>query len=60
MRAGHAIIVGSYLIGLGRPAQDDLQMLTDLQMPIKPRSTPCEQERSYRRIVHVPARPCGD
>jgi biotin synthase len=31
----NAIIVGNYLTNLGRPAQADLDMLTDLQMPIK-------------------------
>ena len=31
----NAIIVGNYLTTLGRPAQRDLDLLTDLQMPIK-------------------------
>jgi biotin synthase len=31
----NAVIVGNYLTTLGRPATDDLDMLTDLQMPIK-------------------------
>ncbi|GAA0581214.1 biotin synthase BioB [Actinomadura livida] len=31
----NAIIVGNYLTTLGRPAEEDLQLLTDLQMPIK-------------------------
>jgi biotin synthase len=31
----NAIIVGNYLTNLGRPAQRDLDMLTDLKMPIK-------------------------
>ncbi len=31
----NAIIVGNYLTTLGRPAQQDLDMLTRLQMPIK-------------------------
>lgn len=31
----NAIIVGNYLTNLGRPAQEDLQMLTDLRMPLK-------------------------
>ncbi|WP_317494354.1 biotin synthase BioB [Haloechinothrix sp. LS1_15] len=31
----NAIIVGNYLTNLGRPAQRDLTMLDDLQMPIK-------------------------
>ncbi|MFI0411507.1 biotin synthase BioB [Actinomadura sp. 3N508] len=31
----NAIIVGNYLTTLGRPAQKDLELLTDLQMPIK-------------------------
>ncbi|TDB92198.1 biotin synthase BioB [Actinomadura sp. 7K534] len=31
----NAIIVGNYLTTLGRPAEKDLQLLTDLQMPIK-------------------------
>jgi biotin synthase len=31
----NAIIVGNYLTNLGRPAQQDLDMLTDLKMPIK-------------------------
>ena len=31
----NAIIVGNYLTNLGRPAQADLDMLTDLRMPIK-------------------------
>ncbi|GAB3503272.1 biotin synthase BioB [Amycolatopsis cihanbeyliensis] len=31
----NAIIVGNYLTNLGRPAQRDLDMLGDLQMPIK-------------------------
>ena len=31
----NAIIVGNYLTNLGRPAQADLEMLTDLRMPIK-------------------------
>jgi biotin synthase len=31
----NAIIVGNYLTNLGRPAQVDLQMLTELRMPIK-------------------------
>ncbi|MFF5990521.1 biotin synthase BioB [Prauserella flavalba] len=31
----NAIIVGNYLTNLGRPAQQDLDMLTELKMPIK-------------------------
>ncbi|CAM2849155.1 biotin synthase BioB [Saccharomonospora xinjiangensis] len=31
----NAIIVGNYLTNLGRPAQQDLDMLSDLKMPIK-------------------------
>jgi len=31
----NAVIVGNYLTTLGRPATEDLAMLTDLQMPIK-------------------------
>ncbi|GGS38113.1 biotin synthase BioB [Actinokineospora fastidiosa] len=31
----NAIIVGNYLTNLGRPAQRDLDMLSDLKMPIK-------------------------
>ncbi|MGH3872773.1 MAG: biotin synthase BioB [Pseudonocardiaceae bacterium] len=31
----NAIIVGNYLTNLGRPAQEDLAMLTELRMPIK-------------------------
>ncbi|MGH3449292.1 MAG: biotin synthase BioB [Haloechinothrix sp.] len=31
----NAIIVGNYLTNLGRPAEQDLEMLTDLKMPIK-------------------------
>ena len=31
----NAIIVGNYLTNLGRPAQDDLQMLDELHMPLK-------------------------
>jgi biotin synthase len=31
----NAIIVGNYLTNLGRPAQADLDMLTDLKMPVK-------------------------
>ncbi|WP_309237558.1 hypothetical protein [Actinomadura sp. BRA 177] len=31
----NAIIVGNYLTTLGRPAQKDLDLLTDLHMPIK-------------------------
>ncbi len=31
----NAIIVGNYLTNLGRPAQQDLDMLTELHMPIK-------------------------
>ncbi|QFZ22557.1 biotin synthase BioB [Saccharothrix syringae] len=31
----NAIIVGNYLTNLGRPAQDDLDMLGELSMPIK-------------------------
>ena len=31
----NAIIVGNYLTNLGRPAQQDLDMLAELQMPIK-------------------------
>mgnify|MGYP001305256997 CR=1 FL=1 len=31
----NAIIVGNYLTNLGRPAQEDLDMLSDLKMPIK-------------------------
>ena len=31
----NAIIVGNYLTNLGRPAQADLEMLTELRMPIK-------------------------
>jgi biotin synthase len=31
----NAIIVGNYLTTLGRPAQKDLELLTELQMPLK-------------------------
>src|ERR671917_373354 len=31
----NAIIVGNYLTNLGRPAQQDLDMLAELQMPVK-------------------------
>ena len=31
----NAVIVGNYLTNLGRPAQQDLDMLTELNMPIK-------------------------
>ncbi|MGZ8180176.1 biotin synthase BioB [Williamsia sp. SKLECPSW1] len=31
----NAVIVGNYLTTLGRPAEDDLDLLVDLQMPIK-------------------------
>jgi biotin synthase len=31
----NAIIVGNYLTTLGRPAEADLALLDDLQMPIK-------------------------
>jgi biotin synthase len=31
----NAVIVGNYLTTLGRPAADDLAMLTELNMPIK-------------------------
>jgi biotin synthase len=31
----NAVIVGNYLTTLGRPATQDLEMLQDLQMPIK-------------------------
>jgi biotin synthase len=31
----NAVIVGNYLTTLGRPAHDDLELLDDLQMPIK-------------------------
>ena len=31
----NAVIVGNYLTTLGRPAEADLQLLDDLQMPIK-------------------------
>ncbi|PXY27273.1 biotin synthase BioB [Prauserella muralis] len=31
----NAIIVGNYLTNLGRPAQQDLDMLTELRMPVK-------------------------
>jgi biotin synthase len=31
----NAVIVGNYLTTLGRPAADDLELLDDLQMPIK-------------------------
>jgi biotin synthase len=35
MTAGiNALIVGNYLTTLGRSAEDDLQMLEDLRMPI--------------------------
>jgi biotin synthase len=35
----NAVIVGNYLTTLGRPATEDLDMLADLQMPIKALST---------------------
>ena len=35
----NAVIVGNYLTTLGRPATEDLEMLADLQMPIKALST---------------------
>ena len=31
----NAVIVGNYLTTLGRPAEADLELLDDLQMPIK-------------------------
>ena len=31
----NAVIVGNYLTTLGRPAEADLKLLQDLQMPIK-------------------------
>ena len=31
----NAVIVGNYLTTLGRPAEEDLDLLDDLQMPIK-------------------------
>jgi len=31
----NAVIVGNYLTTLGRPATEDLDMLRDLQMPMK-------------------------
>ena len=31
----NAVIVGNYLTTLGRPAETDLDLLDDLQMPIK-------------------------
>ena len=31
----NAVIVGNYLTTLGRPAESDLELLEDLQMPIK-------------------------
>ena len=31
----NAVIVGNYLTTLGRPAESDLELLADLQMPIK-------------------------
>ena len=31
----NAVIVGNYLTTLGRPAESDLELLSDLQMPIK-------------------------
>jgi len=31
----NAVVVGNYLTTLGRPAEDDLDLLADLQMPIK-------------------------
>ena len=31
----NAVIVGNYLTTLGRPAETDLDLLEDLQMPIK-------------------------
>ena len=31
----NAVIVGNYLTTLGRPAEADLELLEDLQMPIK-------------------------
>ena len=31
----NAVIVGNYLTTLGRPAESDLDLLVDLQMPIK-------------------------
>jgi biotin synthase len=31
----NAVIVGNYLTTLGRPADRDIQMLDELQMPIK-------------------------
>ncbi|MFZ0666934.1 MAG: biotin synthase BioB [Acidimicrobiales bacterium] len=35
----NALIVGNYLTTLGRPAEDDLQMLADLRMPVGALST---------------------
>jgi biotin synthase len=31
----NAVIVGNYLTTLGRPADDDLELLAELKMPIK-------------------------
>ena len=31
----NAVIVGNYLTTLGRPATEDLEMLSDLRMPLK-------------------------
>ena len=31
----NAVIVGNYLTTLGRPAENDTALLTELQMPIK-------------------------
>ncbi len=31
----NAVIVGNYLTTLGRPATEDLEMLSDLSMPVK-------------------------
>ena len=31
----NAVIVGNYLTTLGRPADEDLELLADLKMPIK-------------------------
>ena len=31
----NAVIVGNYLTTLGRPVESDLELLEDLQMPIK-------------------------
>ena len=38
----NALIVGNYLTTLGRSVEDDLQMLEDLRMPLRPLPKRCD------------------